>query len=101
MASIVAGCALGGRWLTSLNSASLLTLFGGRQDPAESGIQIVVSKTFNFILRSFRFLNVLETVGVLIGAKIALAIVSCIGSEPDHDADQDCDPYPGGDQLRL
>lgn len=99
MASIVAGCALGGRWLTSLNSASLLTLLGGRQDPAESGIQIVVSKAFNFILRSLRVLNLLEAVGILVGAQFALTIVGGICSQPDHHADQDRHAYPAGDQL--
>jgi hypothetical protein len=44
---------------------------------------------------------VLETICVLLGAQIALTIVSCIGSEPHHYADQDCEPRPGGDQLRL
>ncbi|MDH4539777.1 hypothetical protein [Sulfitobacter faviae] len=73
----------------------------GRQDPAESGIQIVVSKTFNFILRSFRFLNVLEAVCVLLGAEIALTIICGICSQPNHHADQDRHPYPAGDQLRL
>jgi hypothetical protein len=101
IASIVSGSALGGRWLTSLNSASPLTFGGGRQDPAESAIQISIRQIFNLILRSFRVLDVLKAVGVLIGAQTALAIIGGICSQPDHHANQDRYPYPAGYQLRL